>query len=147
MATFISDWVKNGGTFTFTVDNVVKAGCIFQAGPNDSATITPSAAPALAESYSNGLENPYPSPGNPEIWVPYTLSRAEHVVIKIYDAAGGLVRALDLGQKASGAYLAKEDAAYWNGRSESGEKVTSGIYFCVMEAGSFSAMKKVIILK
>jgi len=89
----------------------------------------------------------FPGPGNPSIWIPFTLSEAEHVIIKIYDMAGRLVRTLDLGQKASGAYVSKDKAAYWDGRNESGEKVTSGIYFYLMEAGSFRAMKKMVILK
>jgi len=50
-----------------------------------------------------------------------------------------------MGEKAQGAYLSKEKAAHWDGRNESGEKVTSGIYFYLMEAGSFRAMKKMVI--
>jgi len=57
------------------------------------------------------------------------------------------VRTLDLGRKAPGAYVSKERAASWDGRTKAGEQVTSGIYFYLMEAGSFRAMKKMIISK
>ena len=67
------------------------------------------------------------------------------MVIKIYDMAGRLVRTLDLGPKAPGAYMSREKAAYWDGRNKAGEQVSSGIYFYSMEAGSFRAMKKMVI--
>jgi len=133
--------------FTFTVDNVVKAEWTYDDGANveysDSTTYPPSAAPALAR--ATGLENAYPILTNPEIWIPFTLSEPERVVIKIYDVTGRLVRTLKLGEKSPGAYLSKEKAAYWDGRNENGEKVTSGIYFYLMEAGSFRAVKKMVI--
>ena len=147
-----SDKVRNpasGTTFTFTVDNVVKAGWTYDPGANveDSDSIsTPPAAPA-ASAYTTALGNAFPSPANPETWIPFKLSQAEHVVIRIYNVTGQLVRTLDLGQKTVGAYVSKEKAAYWNGKNESGEKVSSGIYFYVMEAGSFRVAKKMVIVR
>ena len=41
----------------------------------------------------------------------------------------------------------KEKAAYWDGRNEAGNQVTSGTYFYLIEAGPFRAMKKMAILK
>ena len=103
-------------------------------------------SPAPAKAHQNDLANPFPNPGNPEIWMPFTLSEAEHVTIKIYSATGHLMRSLDLGQKSPGAYMNKDKAAYWDGRNEAGETITSGTYFCLMEAGSFRAMKKIMAL-
>jgi flagellar hook assembly protein FlgD len=69
------------------------------------------------------------------------------VVIKIYNVTGQLVRIIDIGQKAAGAYVSKEKAAYWNGRNESGEQVSSGVYFYLMETGSFRGAKKMLIIR
>ncbi|MFC1713453.1 FlgD immunoglobulin-like domain containing protein [Candidatus Poribacteria bacterium] len=150
-----SDKRKNpSGTFTFTVDEngVTKSGWTYDKAANfsypdlPSGSYPPLTAPALAKVTS--LENAYPSPGNPDIWIPFTLSEAERVVIKIHDAAGRLVRTLDLGQKAPGAYVDREKAAYWDGKNEVSEQVASGIYFYTMQAGnSFTAMKKMVIAK
>jgi PKD repeat protein len=139
-----------GTTFTFTVDNVVKTGLTYNSGSNVETSDfikTPSASPALVKVYPTGLENPYPSPGNPEMWIPFTLSDEKHVVIKIYSIAGQLVRTLDLGQKSPGAYINKDKAAYWDGKSEVGEQIASGIYFCIMKAGDFTASRKMVIAK
>jgi hypothetical protein len=136
-----------GTTFTFTVDDVVNAGWMYDPSANveTSDSTDPLAAPAAA--YTNGLGNVFPCPANPETWIPFTLSQTENVVIKIYNVTGQLVRIIDIGQKASGAYVSKEKAVYWDGRNTTGEKVSSGIYFYLMEAGSFRAAKKMLIIR
>jgi len=92
------------------------------------------------------LQN-YPNPFNPETWIPYKLSQAADVTIWIYDISGGLVQKLNLGSKAVGTYLKKEEAAHWNGKSCAGEEVASGIYFYVLRAGNFTAMRKMLIVR
>ena len=92
------------------------------------------------------LQN-FPNPFNPETWIPFSLSEPKHVKISIYTSTGQLVRTLDLGQKPSGAYLSKEKAAYWDGRNETGETVTSDVYFYSMEAGEYASSRKMIIVR
>ena len=89
----------------------------------------------------------YPNPFNPETWLPFSLSESEHVKIKIHTQTGQLVRTLDLGQRPSGTYLSKEKAAYWDGRNETGEAVTSDVYFYTLEAGSFAQTRKMTVLR
>jgi flagellar hook assembly protein FlgD len=38
-------------------------------------------------------------------------------------------------------------AAHWDGKNFAGETVSSGVYFYKMNAGSFNATKKMLILK
>jgi basic membrane protein A len=96
---------------------------------------------------SSLLQN-YPNPFNPETWIPYHLSVANPVVIKIHNASGQLVRTLDLGHRDAGIYTSRSTAAYWDGRNEAGEAAASGIYFYSLTIGdSFSAMRKMIIRK
>ena len=88
-----------------------------------------------------------PNPFNPETWIPYKLAESTAVTIKIYNITGQLVRSLDLGQKDAGLYLSKDKAAYWDGRDNLGEKVSSGVYFYTLQAGQFRATRKMVILK
>ncbi|MFC1717035.1 fibronectin type III domain-containing protein [Candidatus Poribacteria bacterium] len=92
------------------------------------------------------LQN-YPNPFNPETWIPYHLSESSIVVIHIYSASGQLVRTIDLGFKDAGYYSTKEKTVYWDGQNDDGEQVSSGLYFYQISAGSFSAMKKMTILR
>ena len=93
------------------------------------------------------LLNNYPNPFNPETWIPFQLAEPQEVSIAIYDLKGRKVRGLDLGYKKAGYYLSRAKAAYWDGRSDWGELIASGIYFYRIKAGNFSGQKRLIILK
>ena len=69
------------------------------------------------------------------------------MVIRIYDVRGGLIRELKLGSLPAGIYRDRDGAAYWDGRDTTGEKVSSGVYFYVIQAGEFRAARKMVILK
>jgi hypothetical protein len=58
-----------------------------------------------------------------------------------------LVRELNLGHKPAGLYAGRDRTAYWDGRNEVGELVSSGIYFYTIQAGGFTATKKMVIAK
>ncbi|MFQ6041223.1 MAG: FG-GAP-like repeat-containing protein [Candidatus Poribacteria bacterium] len=92
------------------------------------------------------LEN-YPNPFNPETWIPYKLPEDTEVTIRIYSAAGQLVRTLNMGRRSAGAYLDKNRAAYWDGRNDEGSKVASGVYFYTLQSDKFSATRKMTLLK
>jgi len=102
-------------------------------------------AESLALSETRLLQN-YPNPGNPEIWIPFQLAHEASVSISIYSVTGGLVRRIELGALSPGMYTNREKAAHWDGRTDEGEKVASGIYFCHLQAGSYSAVKKMLVL-
>ncbi|MBI1923065.1 T9SS type A sorting domain-containing protein [Candidatus Poribacteria bacterium] len=96
---------------------------------------------------ATALGHNYPNPFNPETWIPYSLAKECDVVIQIYNASGLLIRTLDLGQKAAGFYTSRDNAAYWDGRNESGEPVSSGIYFYRLQVEEFTATRKMLLLK
>ena len=89
----------------------------------------------------------YPNPFNPETWIPFELSESSRVTVTIYNAAGQTVRVLELGDLPAGTYHSRAKAAYWDGRNALGEQVSSGLYFYRIEAGSFSALRRMAILK
>ncbi len=93
------------------------------------------------------LEQNYPNPFNPDTWIPYQLSEGIDVNIRIYEATGKCIRVLNLGHKPAGFYTDKSKAAYWNGKNEAGEQVSSGVYFYTIQAGDFTATKKMVVAK
>ena len=80
------------------------------------------------------LQN-YPNPFNPETWIPYVLNAESPVRIQIYNSMGQLIRTLNLGVQSSGHYISRKKAAYWDGRTDLGERVASGVYFYVLKVG------------
>ena len=103
-------------------------------------------AVSLTPSETALLEN-YPNPFNPETWIPYRLAEDAVVTLTIYDASGHAVRTLDVGHRSAAAYERRSDAIYWDGRSDLGERVGSGVYFYHLSAGDYSATRKMVVLK
>ena len=87
----------------------------------------------------------YPNPFNPETWIPYQLTETADVEIHIYDVVGDLVRTLNLGTKLAGSYLSREQAAYWDGRNDMGEVVSSGVYFYTLVIGDYQTTRRMIV--
>jgi hypothetical protein len=87
----------------------------------------------------------YPSPFNPETWLPFELTEASDAVLTIYGAGGDLVRTLRLGRRAAGFHVTRRDAGYWDGRNEAGEPVSSGVYYYELGAGDVRRMRRMVI--
>jgi len=96
---------------------------------------------------TSSLGNAFPSPANPEVWIPYQLNSASDVLITIYDISGKMVRQLNLGHRSAGIYENKQLAAHWNGRNINGEIVASGFYFYTIKAGDFTETRKLFIVR
>ncbi|MBD3181543.1 DUF3160 domain-containing protein [Candidatus Poribacteria bacterium] len=95
----------------------------------------------------NKVYNAFPNPFNPDVWIPYEIMEAASVTVEIYNAAGQLVRQIDLGYKMPGRYMENGRAIHWDGLNESGEKVSSGMYFYRIQAGNFTAVGKMTAVK
>ncbi len=89
----------------------------------------------------------YPNPFNPETWIPYHLAVSGDVRIVIYDMRGSIIRRLALGHRSAGFYTARGRAAYWDGRNDLGERVSTGVYFYQLQADELSLLRKMVILK
>ena len=88
------------------------------------------------------LTQNYPNPFNPSTQIGFALPKASNVRVNIYDITGKLVRALVNESYAAGKYTAT-----WDGQNLNGQQVTSGVYIYRIEAGSFTATKKMLMLK
>jgi predicted lipoprotein with Yx(FWY)xxD motif len=88
------------------------------------------------------LRQNYPNPFNPTTRIAFGLSVPGRASLRIYDAAGRLVRVLVEGARPAGAY-----AETWDGRDSRGAAVASGIYFYRLAAPGFDETKKMAIMR
>ena len=89
----------------------------------------------------------YPNPFNPETWIPFELSQNSKVLVTIYDLAGTPVRTINMGHLQAGSYVNQSYAIYWDGKTDIGERVASGIYFYQIQMGDYIEIHKMVILK
>jgi hypothetical protein len=88
------------------------------------------------------LSQNYPNPFNPTTRIEYGLPRDEQVRLKIFNVVGQLVyTCVDQSQKA-GYY--KVD---WNGRDQNGKPAPAGIYLMRLQAGAYSQVRKLALVK
>ncbi len=104
------------------------------------------AEPFLPESFA--LHQNYPNPFNPTTTINYTITpgdakdRGLQTELSIFNVLGQQVRSLVNRQEIPGEYSVE-----WNGTSDSGGKVASGIYFYRLKRGSLSQTRKMVMLK
>lgn len=79
----------------------------------------------------------YPNPFNPTTYLCYTLPRALHVSVKMYNVLGKEIATLVNEQQTAGTHQVEIR----------GEALPSGVYFIVVRAGNFSATRKALLLK
>ena len=102
--------------------------------------------PERLPEYTQLLPN-YPNPFNPETWIPFELGQDSKVSVTIYDLAGTPVRNISVGYLEAGRYVSKSRAIYWDGRTDTGERVASGIYLYQIQVGDYTDIRKMVILK
>jgi hypothetical protein len=94
--------------------------------------------------FSNSLDNAYPNPFNPTTTIKYTIANRGNVSLKIYNAAGQLVRTLvNEVQSPQATAFSKT----WNGLNDQGQPVSSGVYFYKLTTTNFTQTKKMVLLK
>ena len=104
-----------------------------------ASTVTSAQALPLA----SALHQNFPNPFNPETTIAFELSEEAVVTLTIYGMAGQVVRQLAVDQvMAAGHY-----ESIWDGRDVYGARVGSGLYFYRLEAGDFTSVKKMVLLK
>ena len=83
-----------------------------------------------------------PNPFNPATSIQYMLTEASNVRLLIYNILGQQVRVL-----VNGAQLAGTHSVVWDGRDAFGRDVSSGLYLYRLEAGDYTAMRKMMFAK
>jgi hypothetical protein len=91
------------------------------------------------------LSQNYPNPFNPVTSIQYTVDSRQttvHTTLKIYNIRGQLVRTLVDELQEAGEYQ-----IFWDGKSDDGEDVASGIYLCELKIGDYSQTKKMVLIR
>lgn len=89
----------------------------------------------LPENYS--LSQNYPNPFNPATTIKYSVSQMHKVTLKVYSALGKEVATLVNEEKPAGAYEV----------SFNGAGLASGVYYYKLTAGSYTDVRKMILIK
>jgi hypothetical protein len=100
--------------------------------------------PVITKLYKN-----YPNPFNPSdagrssgTEINFTINRKNHVKLEIYNIKGQLVRSLVNEELDADKY-----SVTWDGRDSERNPVASGVFFYKMQAGDYTCMKKMLLMK
>jgi len=83
------------------------------------------------------LKQNYPNPFNPSTSIKYAISSRQFVTLKLFDVLGNEIAVLVNEEKSLGSYEINFDAG----------KLSSGVYYYQLRAGSLVQTKKMIYLK
>jgi hypothetical protein len=83
------------------------------------------------------LSQNYPNPFNPSTLIEYALPASGRVTLKVYNVIGQEVRTLVDGLQDAGSYRVRFDAT----------SLSTGVYFYRLEAGSFTRVQKMLLVK
>ena len=88
------------------------------------------------------LHQNYPNPFNPVTNIRYDLPEDAHVIIRIFDIQGRMVKTLVSGQEKAG-----RKSIIWDATNQIGEQVAAGMYLYLIQAGEFKQTRKMLLLK
>jgi len=151
-AVSISDNLKLIGAPYQTVSGFIAAGAAYVYGGSSGTAkslIASSANEPIPETFA--LRQNYPNPfsplergtfGKPETEIGFGLPSADHVTVKIFNLLGQEIRTLGNDKYAAGLHHVR-----WDGKDNDGNTALSGIYFYQLQAGAFSQVKKMSLLR
>jgi len=109
-------------------------------GGADDWGLSPTKEATLPEKFS--LEQNYPNPFNPETEIRFQLPEASQVVVRIFNTLGQEIRTLTDREYEAGFHSLR-----WDSMDSNGNTVSSGIYLYQLQAGSFSEIRKMTLLR
>jgi Secretion system C-terminal sorting domain len=83
------------------------------------------------------LAQNFPNPFNPTTVITYSIPTSSNVMVKVYNVLGKLITTLVNENQEAGIYKVNFDA----------QGLSNGIYFYKIQAGNYSAVKKMLLLK
>ena len=141
--TLWTDSVYTAGVYSYYITAVDSA--LNESGSSDtvSASVLVAVAGVGGTPFEFRLEQNYPNPFNPTTTMRYTVPsfrsavRTERVTLRVFDVLGREVATLVDEEKEPGSYTAA-----WNAQA-----VSSGIYLCVLRAGSLMESIRMVLIR
>ena len=90
----------------------------------------------------SGLGDPFPTPFNAEVTIPFAFAEAGPVRLAIYNLMGQQVRVLADEWVDSGAHRVR-----WDGRTAAGAEAASGVYWAVLHTGDAVQTAKLALIR
>jgi FlgD Ig-like domain len=116
---------------------------ILSSGDNQTVLPTSRLTRAVAPvAYRNALAQNYPNPFNPTTTIAYSMAKASHVNLDIFDVRGLRVRTLVAQSVSAGNHTVN-----WDGLDQTGNRVASGVYFYRLKTSGFQQTKKMVMLR
>ncbi len=131
--TWVDKNVISGERYFYKVEDISKSGLATQHGPVSADVPVPK---------QFELSQNYPNPFNPSTHIRYQMPAAGKVLLQIYNTNGQLIRTLVDGQVQPGFHQ-----VLWDGRSDAGVPVVTGVYYYRIIANGMSVTKKMAMLK
>jgi len=88
------------------------------------------------------LNQNFPNPFNPSTTIQFTMPRAGHVSLNVYNVRGQLVRTLVNENRPEGL-----QSVQWTGNDNNNRTVASGVYFYKIETDGKSEVKRMVLMK
>ena len=136
-----TSWTATGLTYTYVFALAVSGtnliagtdGGVWRRPLSEMITSVERLSPDLPTHF--GLDQNYPNPFNPATTISFSLPSKSFVSLKVFDALGREVSILLEKELPAGSYVQRWDA----------EALPSGVYFCRLQAGSFTETRKLIL--
>ena len=130
---------KSGNYITLNPGFTVISGGLFQAFPGASLGVE-----TETSVIPDGLivmQN-YPNPFSHTTEIYYGLPNRDYVTIEVYNLSGQKIRTLIAQNQQAGYHT-----VVWDGRDETGQEVSSGIFSCKVKTGKYIMTRKMILMK
>ena len=108
----------------------------------DTTLVTSVSTPKKLIPTSDELKQNYPNPFNPSTTIYMRVPKGESFTLFIYNVLGERVRMLYAG-RGNG----DTQSIVWDGKNDTGVRVSSGVYFYQIRSNSFSATKKMLLIQ
>jgi predicted CXXCH cytochrome family protein len=138
--TYLDAGASSGTAYYYQIRSVDHAGNLGALLDMPLATMTVEQLEGLPTAYALGQN--YPNPFNPSTTINFSLPEAGTVVLQVYTISGELVNTI-----AQGEFPAGNFKVTWNATDSRGAQVASGMYIYRLQSGTFSSVKKMIMLK
>ena len=114
--------------------------------PRRPANAKPVAGPQLLselpDGLVSGLGDPFPTPFNAEVTIPFTIAAAGSVRLTVYNLMGQSIRVLADDWTEAGLHQVR-----WDGRTDAGAEVASGVYWAVLHIGDVVQTAKLALIR